>query len=398
MRGIKMKELRLGFTIGLVATVFFFSVCKKPNDGISGTTDKKDNVLSAVVVFSVGESKILHADSTEEKASLGSALKPGDKVLTGDKAKVDIQVGDGSVVRLAPKTTMDFNKLVLNDNGSADTQLALVSGKVFAKVNKAQKNDNFSVVTPTAIAGVRGTSFIMENGKDNKATVKVLDGSVALAPRVPALESVPSAEIEKSAELKKLKEQLAKEEVIIEKDQSSSIKSDDKDLAKKLDDKSVTSVISSVENENLKVTKADTTKNEEQEIKTVVTVDPKLANQMVKLNEEAGSKLDESKASQIEQERKKIEDQLAKQQENEKKKFNDSIIQTPRKLESKQEIVKYYERIEKIIMEDGKTEIIGAIINQEGNVMYVHTEGGIRKVNQNEVKEVIYDLQNKTRL
>ncbi|MBE7411071.1 MAG: lipoprotein LipL45 [Leptospiraceae bacterium] len=393
-----MKELRIGFLLGLLATVFLFSVCKKPNDGMNTSTDKKDNVLSAVVVFSIGESKILHADSTEEKANLGSTLRPGDKVLTGDKAKVDIQIGDGSVVRLAAKTTMDFNKLMLNDNGTADTQMALVSGKVFAKVQKAQKNDNFSVVTPTAIAGVRGTSFIMENGKDNKATVKVIDGSVALAPRVPALDNLPSYEIDKNAELKKLRDQLSEKEVVIEKDQSSSIQSDNKSLGKKLDDNSISTTISTVEKTNLKVVKSDATKSEEMELKTVVTVDPKLANQMVKLNEESGSKLDETKAAQNEQERRKIEEELSRRQESEKKKFTDSIIQTPKKFETKKDIVRYYERIEKIVLEDGKTEIIGAIINQEGNVMYVHTENGIKQVNQNDVKEVIYDLQNKTKL
>ncbi|MCE9501620.1 MAG: FecR domain-containing protein, partial [Leptospira sp.] len=228
-----MKKITQILSFLILSAFVIATGCKKPGESLSGGSDKKDNTLSAVVVFSVGESKITHSDSTEEKAVLGVSMKPGDKIITGDKAKVDIQIGDGSTVRLSGNTKMDFNKLALNDNGTADTQLALVSGKVFAKVNKAQKNDNFSVVTPTAIAGVRGTSFIMENGNGKVATVKVLDGQVALAPRVPALENISSEDISKSAELTKLKESLAKEEVVIEKNQSSSIASDDKNLSKK---------------------------------------------------------------------------------------------------------------------------------------------------------------------
>lgn len=228
-----MKASKLTI-MGLALLFTGLTVCKKPDAEVS-EAPKKPADLSAVVVFAVGDSKIQHADQTEEKAQLGALLKSGDNVVTGDNGKVDIQFADGSSIRISPKSAIDFAKLSQDNSGTTDTQIALVSGKVFAKVNKAKKEDNFTVVTPTAIAGVRGTSFIVEAAEGKPAKVKVVEGAVAFAPRVPALEKLSTEEISGNADLKKLQESLAKAEVILEKDQASTQSAKSADLAKAAD-------------------------------------------------------------------------------------------------------------------------------------------------------------------
>lgn len=277
-----------------------FNACKKPESSKSAAIGK-ENSPSAVVVFSVGEAKILHTDLTEEKATLGASLKTGDKVSTKDKSKVDIQFADGSAVRISENSVIDFDALTINSKGNSDTRLALVSGKVFAKVNKASKEDQFSVVTPTAIAGVRGTSFIVDRSKSDKAVVKVLDGAVAVAPRIAILEGLSEEEIAKNENLKKIQQSVVSSEVVLEKNQASVLKADDKSLeakdSSKISEKNIAAVVKKLDSSGI-------SKKEEEEIRTIVTVDKETTEKMVRINEESSGKVDEQKAASLEAERK----------------------------------------------------------------------------------------------
>lgn len=384
-----MKKFLIVFSSVLTTGLLVFNACKKPTES-SKAAATKGNSPSAVVVFSVGEAKILHADLTEEKAALGASLKTGDKVSTKQKSKVDIQFADGSAIRISENSVIDFDALSINSHGNSDTRLALVSGKVFAKVNKASKEDQFSVVTPTAIAGVRGTSFIVDRSKSDKAVVKVLDGAVAVAPRVVVLEGLSDEEIAKDEDLKKIQQTVASSEIVLEKNQASVVKADEKSLdvkdTSKISEKNITGVVKKLDNSGI-------SKKEEEEIRTIVTVDKDTTEKMVRLNEESSGKVDEQKAAALEAERKKLESEVAVRQEEEAKKFKQVLISAPKELKSSKDIVNYYERIEKIIMMDGSS-MIGAIVDQQGSTMIVHTEQGIKKINQADVQEVIYDFRN----
>ncbi|MFB5752159.1 lipoprotein LipL45 [Leptospira kirschneri] len=387
-----MKKFLIVFSSVLTTGLLVFNACKKPTES-SKAAAIKGNSPSAVVVFSVGEAKILHADLTEEKAALGASLKTGDKVSTKQKSKVDIQFADGSAIRISENSVIDFDALSINSHGNSDTRLALVSGKVFAKVNKASKEDQFSVVTPTAIAGVRGTSFIVDRSKSDKAVVKVLEGAVAVAPRVVVLEGLSDEEIAKDEELKKIQQTVASSEIVLEKNQASVMKADEKSLdvkdTSKISEKNITSVVKKLDNSGI-------SKKEEEEIRTIVTVDKDTTEKMVRLNEESSGKVDEQKAAALEAERKKLESEVTVRQEEEAKKFKQVLISAPKELKSSKDIVNYYERIEKIIMMDGSS-MIGAIVDQQGSTMIVHTEQGIKKINQADVQEVIYDFQTKAK-
>lgn len=387
-----MKKFLIVFSSVLTTGLLVFNACKKPTES-SKAAATKGNSPSAVVVFSVGEAKILHADLTEEKAALGASLKTGDKVSTKQKSKVDIQFADGSAIRISENSVIDFDALSINSHGNSDTRLALVSGKVFAKVNKASKEDQFSVVTPTAIAGVRGTSFIVDRSKFDKAVVKVLDGAVAVAPRVVVLEGLSDEEIAKNEDLKKIQQTVASSEIVLEKNQASVVKADEKSLdvkdTSKISEKNITGVVKKLDNSGI-------SKKEEEEIRTIVTVDKDTAEKMVRLNEESSGKVDEQKAAVLEAERKKLESEVAARQEEEAKKFKQVLISAPKELKSSKDIVNYYERIEKIIMMDGSS-MIGAIVDQQGSTMIVHTEQGIKKINQADVQEVVYDFQTKAK-
>lgn len=392
MRNISLHIFTATLALAIVATA-----CKKPESGL-GLDSSKDSSLSAVVVFSVGESKIEHSDGTVEKAKLGVTVKTGDRIETGVKGKVDLQFPSGSSIRIAPGTTLDFARLAMNTEGGSDSQVALSSGKVFADVKKTKKTDSFSVVTPTAIAGVRGTSFIVENNaKTGKAKVKVLEGSVATAPRIPALDKLSAEQIDANEDLKKLRDSIQEVEIVLEKGQESSISSNDKKLAvENIDTLDIQEATVTIGKKKANIEPARFTKSEEQELKTIVKVDEKTAKEMVDLNNQSASTDDATKLAEIEKKKKGIEEKLATKQEAKKKEFETSIAKEPKPLKDNREIVSYYERIEKITMVDGSS-VVGAIVNQEDDVMIVHTEQGIKRIKLDDINEVIYDYQTKTR-
>ena len=388
--------IKLSFVFFLTS-LFFFANCRKPIDRIETKQERKENAVSALVVFSVGDSRIVHADLTEEKAVLGSAFKTGDRILTGPKSKVDIQIGKSSAIRLGANSNLEFTQLLNNVNGNSETRMLLNSGKIFATVTKENKNDSFNLSSPTMVAGVRGTAFILDIKKDQTAVIKVVEGSVSVSPRVPSFEKIPLEELEKNAGLKKLYQTLQSAEVVLEKDQQIQLPAKDELLlSDRLDNRSIKEILGRLsEISSEKAEPAELTKTEQQEIKTIVSVDPKVANEMILLNEELSSgRIDETKAEELEKKRNALESQVTSKQEVEKVKFNESIVVEPKRLQSNKDIVKYYERIEKIILVNGRVEI-GAIINQEDSIMVVHTENGIIRINTNDVVEVVYDFQMK---
>jgi hypothetical protein len=101
-------------------------------------------------------------------------------VKTGTKSIVDIYF-EGSVIRILEKSSVVMTELVKNLTDNKElTELYVENGKVFSKVTrKLSEGEKFRVNTPTAVAGVRGTEFIVseENGKSNIACI---EGKVAV--------------------------------------------------------------------------------------------------------------------------------------------------------------------------------------------------------------------------
>ena len=92
-------------------------------------------------------------------ADFGTAVREGDTVSTGPDSLAILELPGDRVVKLREETI-----LTLTSTGTRAT-LDLNRGGVFAKVRKMAGQD-FSVSTPSAVAGVRGTQFFMAYGED----------------------------------------------------------------------------------------------------------------------------------------------------------------------------------------------------------------------------------------
>lgn len=117
--------------------------------------------------------------------AVGSPVYPGDVVETRSRTRLELRLGDGSVLRLGP-----LSRLVVEaarfGGGPAGADRAVSArlriGSLWARVAKALGGGStFEVQTGNAVAGVRGTTFRVEASGDRSVVVKVYAGAVAVA-------------------------------------------------------------------------------------------------------------------------------------------------------------------------------------------------------------------------
>jgi hypothetical protein len=133
------------------------------------------------------------------KAKDWAALKPGAQVFQGDRVKtVDgtarLTFDDKSVISLAPRSEIELNEFVYKPNATRQSSFKLWGGRMKASISKFfSSNSNVRVSTPTAVAGVRGTEFLVSvegannepassdtNPEEMTTNVVVFEGSVGV--------------------------------------------------------------------------------------------------------------------------------------------------------------------------------------------------------------------------
>ena len=164
-----MKKINILIIAALLAIQV--TGCKKAGPSVV----QNDGIIN----FTTGDVKLV-VNGQAITANTGDKITQGMTVKTGSKSIVDIYF-EGSVIRILEKSSVVMTELVKNLTDSKElTELYVENGKVFSKVTrKLTEGEKFRVNTPTAVAGVRGTEFIVseENGKSNIACI---EGKVAV--------------------------------------------------------------------------------------------------------------------------------------------------------------------------------------------------------------------------
>lgn len=111
----------------------------------------------------------------------GAEVEDGDTLETGEKARLEVRLADGSVLRLGAR-----GRLVVDSVAPVDTsfrvKLTLTLGELWSKVTRKTGPDaGYEVHTDRSVAGVRGTEFVVEAGDEHE--VEVLEGKVEVALR-----------------------------------------------------------------------------------------------------------------------------------------------------------------------------------------------------------------------
>ena len=137
------------------------------------------NVVKVINVMGKAQYRKL-SDSQWQNVQFNLKLKQDYRIRVGKESKVVLLLKDGSKVTLQNLCVFDISKLFENDK-KKQSVFKLYYGKVNAQINKLLRNDDqFDIMTPTAVAGVRGTEFAVSVGGNSKTKVAVFKGEVAV--------------------------------------------------------------------------------------------------------------------------------------------------------------------------------------------------------------------------
>jgi hypothetical protein len=156
-------------------------------------------VLAALPAFSDSHIRIVRLSYVEgevqidrntgkyEKAIVNLPITEGVRLRTGGDARAEVEFEDGSTLRLASDTTLQFPHLSLQTSGTKVSSVALVSGTIYLDYPGAKNNEMSLEVGREKLALVRAAHLRVQAG-DKGTTVAVFKGEV----RVQA----PSGEVE----------------------------------------------------------------------------------------------------------------------------------------------------------------------------------------------------------
>ena len=149
----------------------------------------KVRVNVGVVVAAVGKSWIQREDAHKKKARVGLKIFEHDIIETSASGKVKILFKDRNTVNITPGSKMQITALKTGTGDRDRTLLDLMYGKVRSKVQKKYQGAHYNyyrVRTKAAVAGVRGTDFVVsyfeKGGIETK--VQTFHGTVAMAGRL----------------------------------------------------------------------------------------------------------------------------------------------------------------------------------------------------------------------
>lgn len=138
----------------------------------------------ARILVASGELTLYRKDGgAPESAGAGSEILFGDALETGEQGYARIEFADGSWLLIRPSSLVVFDRYSqFRESGMVDTSLRLERGDLRTWVRPRGRGDNrFMIVTPSAMAAVRGTEFDISVDDQQVMRNEVLAGTVAVA-------------------------------------------------------------------------------------------------------------------------------------------------------------------------------------------------------------------------
>lgn len=129
------------------------------------------NATEVVITNLKGNVKVWSEKSNWIKATIGLKLTENNKLMI-KKGYAELVFYNGTVLKVKENTEIDFSKLI-----GSEIKIGISRGKIFSKVIPFKENQHLTIITPTAIASIRGTEFIMEVDENN-TSLAVLSGKV----------------------------------------------------------------------------------------------------------------------------------------------------------------------------------------------------------------------------
>ena len=136
------------------------------------------------------EGKVFQSAEGEDlkrRTYLASPVFLKDRIDTGMNSKVSFSFDDTSTLSIGENARVTITKHIFDpDKNLRQTVVQVSLGAVrFVVTREKNKDSTFKVITPSGIAGVRGTEFVVIVEPDGKTTFVGLEGSIETIPFTP---------------------------------------------------------------------------------------------------------------------------------------------------------------------------------------------------------------------
>jgi hypothetical protein len=148
----------------------------------AGVLYAQDAEADAVFTYVDGDVVKKQAELEEwEQALLNSRVSKGYQVRTYVESRAELTLNESSVVRLAPRTTIDVVKLFEESReGYNDTLFQVEEGDIWAAVEGLGGDDSFVITSDIMGTACRGTTYRVNVAEDGTTMLRVYSGAVEL--------------------------------------------------------------------------------------------------------------------------------------------------------------------------------------------------------------------------
>jgi hypothetical protein len=134
-------------------------------------TQKSDTVKAQLIIDS-GSVQVRQDEGLWTSAQNGMFLYESDSVKTGSNTSASVILFKSSIIRLDSNTEVTIQKL-LREAGETTIEMQQEIGRTWNTILNISGIDNYDVYTPTTVASIRGTTFVVTVFGDNDTYIGV---------------------------------------------------------------------------------------------------------------------------------------------------------------------------------------------------------------------------------
>lgn len=169
------------YLVFALSVFLLFTACNETKEEPKEAAKPEAETTTApfTVKFFVGDVKKV-SNGNETAVSMGDKLTKSDIIKTGAQSTAELLYQEGGVLKLSENC--EFSIATIFGEETEKTVLEMQSGEMLVSLSKLKKG-TFEIKTPTMLAAVRGTSFLVSaNTQTQTSQVSVLKGVVNVSP------------------------------------------------------------------------------------------------------------------------------------------------------------------------------------------------------------------------
>jgi len=177
------KLLRILVLVAVLLSVSVLYALGNPDAAEDNDTTAIDNAASSATVTYVEGDVVKRPEEKEDwtPALLNTSIVKGYKVRTHVESRAELTLSTRSVIRLAPRTTVDIVKLYEESReGFHETLFEVEEGDLWASVEGLGDSDSFAITSDIMGTACRGTTYRINVADDGTTMLRVYEGTVEL--------------------------------------------------------------------------------------------------------------------------------------------------------------------------------------------------------------------------